>query len=296
VHLFAAAPSRSILKQELPWAKLWLAAMGFILTACGGGGGDEAPAATSNAPATAAATAGRPVSQTDFEIAQMLYTDSQRRPANFLSDAAPSGLGVVATAHLKNSDVSANPATQHELCTDDWNQALAWSESAAATAGGLGSVVATDVTARYYEFSRMRNTTPTVYVRSRIYRCSYLDRSSVNLADSVSTVRAAGRIAQSQVNAAELRTLSEYLWQFTMYNNAGHAVLLSSGSTGAQGLSHTLHIASMTRASAGQTCDQVEVNTWTHSVDSNGNLQLRVDDSFNYGVRRNAGIIEYCSG
>jgi hypothetical protein len=81
-----------------------------------------------------------------------------------------------------------------------------------------------------------------------------------------------------------------------MYNNAGHAVLQSSGASGVQGFTHTLHIASMTRAAVGQTCDQVEIVSWTHSVDSAGNLQLRVEDAFSYGVRRNAGIIEYCSG
>ncbi|HTE43318.1 MAG TPA: hypothetical protein VK629_21025, partial [Steroidobacteraceae bacterium] len=69
--------------------------LGIVLTACGGGGGESAPAAA--APPTQSAIVTRPVAQSDIEIAQALYLDNQRKPANFLSDAAPSGLGAVAT-------------------------------------------------------------------------------------------------------------------------------------------------------------------------------------------------------
>jgi hypothetical protein len=267
--------------------------LGIVLTACGGGGGGES-APPSTAPSTQSAISTRPVAQTDIEIAQALYLDNQRKPANFLVDAAPSGLGAVATLHLKNSDVGIAGASQYELCTDDFNQALAWSETAANSNGNHDVLVSNDATARYFEFSRTRNSTPTLYVRSRIYKCSYLDRANVNLQDTVSATRTAGQLAVNQVNSSELRTLSEYLWQFTTFNNAGHAVLMSSSSTG-QNLSHTLYIASMTRAAVGQTCDEVEVTTWTHSVTSTGAVQLRVDEAWSYGIRRTGGLIEYCA-
>jgi hypothetical protein len=52
----------------------------------------------------------------------------------------------------------------------------------------------------------------------------------------------AGRFNQRPLTAAELRTLSEYLWLFTSYNNFGHAVLKSNGATNATALTHTLII------------------------------------------------------
>jgi hypothetical protein len=269
-----------------------LGVLGIVLTACGGGGGSETPAATST-PSTQAAIASRPVAQSDIEIAQALYLDNQRKPANFLNDAAPSGLGAVATVHLKNTDVGMSGASQYELCTDDFNQALAWSEIAANANGNHDLLVANDSTARYFEFSRTRNSTPALYVRSRIYKCAYLSRASVNLQDTVTNTRAAGLLAVP-ATAVELRTLSEYLWHFTTFNNAGHAVLQSSSNAGATP-SHTLYIASMTRASAGQTCDEVEVKTWTHSVSGAGVVQLSIEESWSYGVRRSGGLVEYCA-
>jgi len=225
----------------------------------------------------------------------MLYTDSQRKPANFYTEPPPSGLGAVATMHLKNTDVNTGTVSQYELCSDDWNQALAWSEASATNSASYANLVATDTTARYFEFSRLRDSTPSLYIRARVYRCTYLDRSSVNLQSVATTARAAGRLNASQVSATELRTLSEYLWQFTMYNNTGNAVLQSAGANTSQGLSHTLYIASLTRAGGG-TCDSIDVVTWTHTVDSaTGMLQLRVEEGWSYGVRRNGGLIEYCS-
>ena len=85
-----------------------------------------------SAPAPAASAPPRPVTQSDLQIAQSVYGTGPRTPAGFYSDPPPSGHDYVSTTHLKNADVDAAvvaPQPLYELCTDDWSQALEWSET-----------------------------------------------------------------------------------------------------------------------------------------------------------------------
>ena len=50
----------------------------------------------------------------------------------------------------------------------------------------------------------------------------YLDRDGVELGEEAGS---AGTLNQRPINGPELAALSEYLWQFTLYNNFGHVVL-----------------------------------------------------------------------
>ena len=263
----------------------------MCLSACGGGGGESgAPAPTANEPP-------RPVSQSDLEIAQSVYGVGPRTPANFHADPAPSGYGYVATMHVKNASVDASvvaPEPLYELCTDDWNQALAWSELSAQHEAQYSDLVATSDDPRYFEFGRVRQSDPTFYVRARVFKCAYLDRSAVNLREGAGP---AGELNQRPLTAAELRDLSEYLWQFTQYNNVGNAVLKSSGAASGTELAHTLHIGSLVRGGISDDCDRVDVVTWRHTLDTTtGDLQLEVATQWSFGARESAGVVALCPG
>ncbi len=65
-------------------------------------------------------------------------------------------------------------------------------------------------------------------LRHRVFKCEYLDRSGTDLRVDTG---AAGAMNQRPLTATELEALSEYLWQFTMFNNSEYAVESSSGST-----------------------------------------------------------------
>jgi len=258
-----------------------LAAMLITLAGCGSGSDSatETPVST------------RPVTQTDLEIAQLLYVDNRRTPQGFYQETVPSVSGYVATTHLKSTEVVSPSAPLYELCTDDWNTALAWSDQVA-SGTQASNLVETNTTTRYYEFGRVRAGTPPGYIRARVYRCTYLDRSSVDLS-SAGTV--AGQFNQRPLNAAELQQLSEYLWQFTTYNNYGHAVLKSSGVVANNNVEHTLIIASLTAANSGG-CDRVRLIGWTHAVDSQtGALSLNAQALWDFGARRSAGVVEICN-
>lgn len=263
----------------------------MVLSACGGGGGDgSAPAPTASAPP-------RPVEQSDLQIAQSVYGSGPRTPAGFYADSPPSGYGYVSTMHVKNANVDvtvAAPEPLYELCTDDWNQALAWSELSAQHEPQYSDLVETNDDPRYFEFGRVREGDPTFYVRARVFKCAYLDRSEANLRDAAGP---AGTLNRRPPTAAELRDLTEYLWQFTQYNNVGYSVLKSSGSSSSSGLTHVLHLGSLARGGLSNSCDRVDVMAWRHTLDAaSGQLELEVETLWSFGAHESAGVVSLCTG
>jgi hypothetical protein len=262
----------------------------IVLCACGGGGGG------SDAPTPAASAPPRPVEQSDLQIAQSVYGSGSRTPAGFYSDPPPSGYEYVSTLHLKNASVDATvaaPEPLYELCTDDWNQALAWSEASAQHEPQYSDLVETSDDPRYFEFGRVRQGDPTFYVRARVFKCAYLDRSDANLR---ATAGPAGLLNLRPLTAGALRDLTEYLWQFTQYNNAGNAVLKSSGSSSGTDLTHTLHIGTVARGALSSSCDRIDVIVWRHSLNTtSGEMELEVQTLWSFGAHEAAGVVTLCS-
>ena len=261
----------------------------FALSACGGGSGGETSAtAASSAPP-------RPVEQSDLQIASAIYSGGSRTPADFSIETPPNVQGVVATSHVKNTDVDPGvPASsaQFELCTNDWNEALAWSETSAHNKPQYASLIATNDDARYFEFARVQLGSPQVYVQSRIYKCGYLNRSNANLREGSG---AAGQLNVRPLGNDELRRTSEYLWQFTSYNNFGN-VVLKSASTNATSPEHTLFIATLVRGGMSATCDRIDVVAWRHQLNpTSGALALDLRTLWTFGARESAGIAQLCA-
>jgi hypothetical protein len=270
------------------WPACVIASTALVLSSCGGGGGGDS---ASSAPSIAAPA--RPVEQTDSQIASAIYGGSARTPLGFYAETPPSGQANVATMHVKNTDIDpgvAGSAAQFELCTNDWNEALSWSEASAHNAPQYSDLVATNDDTRYFEFGRVRSGTPTVYVQARVYKCAYLNRSATNLRSSAG---AAGLLNVRPLTADELRRLSEYLWQFTSYNNFGNVVLKSSSSTA---LEHTLHIATLVRGGMSASCDRIDVIAWRHQVNNaTGAITLDAQTLWSFGAREAAGIAQLCA-
>jgi hypothetical protein len=260
----------------------------LLLGSCGGG--SDAPLAQTPAQDSIAASYG--ITLDNLQIAEALYRDSARTPAGFLADPLPAGQAFVATRHLRAGDIGATPAGNFELCTDDWNLALQWSETAA-QATGAATLVGNLTDSRYYEFQRMVGGQPAIYQRTRIYRCAYLDRSTSTVDAGAG---AAGTLNLRPVQATALRDLSEYLWRFTGYNNYGNAVLGSSSDSMASGPRHTLVIASLVTNGTGSGCDRIDVLAWRHSaVGASGELTRSVEPLWSFPVRASAGAAVSCA-
>jgi hypothetical protein len=261
----------------------------LLLCACGGGGGDSSVTPTVQ---TASVSAG--ITQTNSQIAALIYTDSQRTPTGFYTENVPVFAGYVATSHLKTTDINSSAVLHYEVCSDDFNQALQWSDTANSVSGDNATLTGNDSTERYFEFDRLRAGTPQGYLRQRVYKCAYLSRSTVDLQASSGD---AGILNARPMDAATLKTLSEYLWQFTPYNNFGNVVLSSSGAVGNNSLAHSLIIASLTRASSSGSCDAIDVATWKHSLDTTtGDLTLSVTPLFSFHAQESNGAVSVCNG
>jgi hypothetical protein len=235
------------------------------------------------------------VDQSDLEIAQYIYSGTPRTPDGFYSDPAQTGADFVSTEHLKNDDVDTTVSEAgplFELCTDDWDEALTWSELNAQSAPAYADLVETNEASRYFEFGRTRIGEPQFYVRERVFKCAYVDRSTADLRKNEG---AAGLLNKRPLTAEDLKAFSEYVWSFTTYNNVGHAVLKSSGTANSAALAHTLHIAALDRNAISSTCDRIAVLAWRHIADaSTGELTLDVRTEFSFGARGSGGIVELC--
>jgi hypothetical protein len=260
----------------------------LLLCACGGGSGGSG--SSSEVPPNPALAAG--VTLSNVQIAANLYADIARTPVDFYAEPLPQSQQYIATSHLKNVDLG-EAGTPHELCTDDWNQALAWSEAAAQRSPQYRALVANEANERYFQFDRVSGSQPQLYQRGRIFHCAYLDRSGVDLQQLQGQ---AGQLNLRPIAAADLKLLSEYLWRFTNYNNFGHAVLRSSAEAGGGALRHSLIIANLQQASVvANGCDQISVESWTHAVDNNsGALTRSVSNLWSFGARATPTGAELC--
>jgi hypothetical protein len=258
------------------------------LVACGGGGGASA---ARSAPASAPADAARPVTQSDLEIADLLYTDRSRVPAGFYVEPARYDSSYATISQLRNTDLGATTAAAHELCSDDPGEALGWSETVALAAPAYGDLVETNDHEQYHEFVRALRVTPARHAIARVYKCAWLDRDAVDLANPDGP---AGVLGKPAWTTADLQWVGEYSFTFSLDNNAGHVVLSSHAQATASGATHALILARLSRAAQG--CDRVDV--WRRDLTATraGGTLVRADTLlWSFGASRSGGITQLCS-
>ncbi len=263
---------------------VFAALMPLALTGCGGGGGSE-PAA---APASGSY---------EKSVAQHVYAGTPRTPAGFYTEPQPAGVtGAVAMLHLKNTDVMPTvDGRRYELCTDDGAQAIQWSEMRPSFQGSYADLIELNGDERLFEIVRVPRADSTSRLVHRVFRCSYLDRSTTDL-DAPSG--AAGTVNRRPLDLQGLRMLSEYLWRFAAFNNADHVVLASAASQSAPGhIAHAIEMARLTRASSAGECDRIDVLRWTHTVDTaTGAAQRELATLRSFRARRDSlGDVMICS-
>jgi hypothetical protein len=272
------------------------------LAACGGGGGaGSSPASSNSQPATVntppVVDAPPSTSAADLSLASRLYKGDERTPAGFDVEARPSSVvGTLSTRHLKNTDFATGPqaaGSTYEVCTNDMAQAIDWSERMATWQGQYSDLVEVKSDARIFEVVRVPRADVTAMIRHRVFRCDYLDRSSTDLRADVG---AAGSMNQRPLNADELETLSEYLWQFTMFNNSDYAVESSKRSASGDTLSQTIRMGQLVRGASGA-CDTVQLVDWTHTMNSvNGALTRSLTNVRTFKVKSVSSVAQSCAG
>ena len=271
------------------------------LAACGGGGssGTAQPAAVNSQPASApvapVVSAPPSTAAADLALAGRLYKGDERTPVGFDVETRPASVvGTLSTRHLKNTDFATGPqglSTTYEVCTNDMAQAIDWSERQSTWQGQYSDLVEVRGDTHMFEVVRVPRADVTAMIRHRVFRCDYLDRSNTDLRLDAG---AAGNMNQRPLTADELEKLSEYLWQFTMFNNSDYVVESSTRSTSGNALSQTIRMGQLVRGATG-TCDTVQLRDWAHTMNAaDGTLTRSLSNVRSYQVRSTSSGVETC--
>jgi hypothetical protein len=275
--------------------------LSLSLVACGGGGGSSAPASSSPQNVTAPPVSSPPPSQpstgaADLALATRLYKGDERTPTGFDVETRPASVsGTVSTRHLKNTDFATGPqaaSPTYEVCTNDMAQALDWSERQSSWNGQYSDLAEVRGDAHMFEIIRVPRADNSAMLRHRVFKCDYLDRSSSDLRVDNG---AAGAMNQRPLTADELEALSEYLWQFTLYNNSDYAVESSSRSVTGNQLAQNIRLGQLVRGANGA-CDTVQLRDWTHTMNTvDGTLSRALTDVRTFKVKNTGGVAQTCA-
>jgi len=235
--------------------------MAFALSACG----------VEMAAADLQANADR---ESDYEIMTKVYTD-QRTPDGFYQESLPDTWYTI--RHLKNTDLlegvvpSGTPV--YGLGTDDFTEALNWSETIALQQAVYEQLVDTTETDLYFQFTRFSPGTPDNTHYSRVFKSSSLDRSGYDLGNPGIYL---GMITWQPLTAEQVKYVIEYLWTFTFNNNYGNAVLESYTEETDSEFIHTMTEARLIMDYAGN-CDTIQIFDTQYSVQKTDGMIFQVE-------------------
>lgn len=141
------------------------------------------------------------------EIIRIAYS-SYRLPDGFSTEDFSAG-----SPYYENT-ISIYPLQERgsswfELCTNDYNQALAWSEASSRNSAYYRDLVSQRETEKFFEFRRVYAARPTDAILSRVHKSSYLDRSEF---DRLHKGHVLGRFQVRPVTKQNVKELIEYLW------------------------------------------------------------------------------------
>ncbi len=216
----------------------------LVLAACGVQNG-AAPDAERAAARTADA---------DRAIAEAVYL-GPRLPAGFHREqAAPGEFQTI--YHITSAHLGAGGAPRR-LCSDDFDEALAWAETAARSQPVYRDLVDSSASALYFEFRRVNAAQPEVVHLARVFRCAQFVPAAPPLE---------ARVSRRPLSAEGVRDTLEYRWWFSPSNNQGVAVLATRVEESGEAIVHTTRQAELQRAASG--CDLIEVWRDRHRVDA----------------------------
>ena len=201
------------------------------------------------------------------QVLSKAYDNSYQAPEQFYVDERAATPGSYSVYHVKDVSVS------YEICTDDFNEALALEAADNASRSVSGDLVTSVENSRYFEFVRELSypdsigniSDPTSPGFSRVFKCSYVNRDGTdrNLRNGF-----AGKLNASPLSQHVVKTYAEYMWQFTFFWPARPKVLNSYSAETADEFQNTLQLILVTNQGDAR-CDLTEVIDWEFSVDRN---------------------------
>ncbi|MDT8452006.1 MAG: hypothetical protein RQ936_04575 [Gammaproteobacteria bacterium] len=231
------------------------------MSACSGGGEQVTDSGTE----FTTIPTGSLYADADRAILQAVYFDI-RIPAGFYTETYADSGTYYSISNVKNDELlpvaDRLGIVRYELSSNDFTEALAWSEQAASHLPVYKQLVDNSDTDLYFEFLRVDLNNPQFVHKSRVLKTSALDRSGIDLNQPDSYQ---GKIGADMLTAKSVKMILEYLWTFSFSNNTGSAVLSSNTIETETSYIHTMEEAKLTTRSAEQ-CDTVAVFKTTYTV------------------------------
>lgn len=226
----------------------------LLLSACGGATTDTQGANNINA--------GEAV---NMKIADALYFD-KKTPAGFYKEDLQDDVFYSIT-HVKNTSllpvVDRDESSSYELSSDDFVEALSWSDKAAEYQISHQQLIDNSETWLYHQFTRFNPDEPQFINMHRVFKASVLDRNGVLRSDEDSNYK--GRITMPGPTVEQVKMIVEYLWMFTMSNNYSNAVVTSYTTETDNAFIHVMEQA-MLDSSYSESCDHIKLYEIRYTV------------------------------
>ena len=242
-----------------------------VTTACGGAGSSVSTESPHNASQSA------PSMPPVAEVLARVYDNAYSVPDSFFIDERAADTTRSYTVHHV-----LDPSMSYEVCTDDYDVALAWEDADNASRSVQGYYVGSVDNRRYFEFIRelayhndvgnIGDVTSPGY--ARIFKCSNTNRDGV---DRSLLSGYAGTINARPLSPETVRVFTEYLWQFTFFPHSRKKVLDSYSTETSDAVRQTLLLAFATSQGTGE-CDLIELVEWQFSArQASGEVSKRFD-------------------
>jgi hypothetical protein len=229
----------------------------------------------------------------DEEILAKVYDNSYQWPDNFYMDERADTPGSYTFYHVKDASLS------YELCTDEYYQALEWEAADNDSRVVSGYYVGSYENERYFEFIRELSyasgvgnvAEPTSPGFARVFKCNYVNRDGVdrNLRNGY-----AGTLNVKPLSREDIRTFTEYMWQFAFFWPAKKKVLESITAEAGHAFQQTLLLALATSQGTGR-CDLIEVVDWVFSVDkASGQISKAFKPLYTMRAHLASGVPQKC--
>ena len=235
-----------------------------LLVACGGGSGSDSAVSEENKDAVQDATVTEP--NLDSQALDSIYYN-RRTPTGFYQEPEPDPTLFQTITHIKNTDLLApgsfdDTTPRFEVCTNDFSEALAWSEI---NGSQLGVLVDNSASTIYFQFTRSPANAPQISNIQRVYKCDIIDRSTV---DTRYQNEHLGSYTELPQNASNIKQLIEYLWLYGPSNQYGNAVLNTTINEDQNTFTYHMDMATLapTANNNGQ-CDRIDLLSIDYNVD-----------------------------
>lgn len=230
----------------------------------------------------------------EMAIASALYFN-ERTPDGFYKEELDDDV-FYTTSHVKN--VSLLPLidraglTDYELSSNDFVEALAWSDKAAEYQQSYKQLADISDTELYFQFTRFDPDLPQFINRHRVFKASVLDRYGVDRSDEDSTYQ--GQITMQELTAEKVKLIIEYLWIFTVSNNYRNAVLESYVTETDDEFIHIMKQAKLD-FSYNESCDSITVYEIRYTVSkSTGFIWKEKVLAGEFSAKRSGTYLEIC--